>query len=220
MRYFIALKILLTAALLGWLISSGCGSGGTGSDEEKARAIYQRAQELQAEGKSLEAMTEYDNLAGYKETRTYMEAQAALLKQGLAVGGARAGWTIKKMFDIKNDLLSQGRDIHPDGDAVAPLREKDAWGNYMWIEYSTDPRYTFAVFSSGPDGRQKTPDDLALYNHRTFQGRTPPVGASAPAPVPPLEPAPTVRPEPPKQPPPAGRPGETAVELDELLKDK
>ncbi len=151
------------------------------ANEEKARAIYQRAQGLEKQGRILEALQEYDRLIDYKKTKAFETAKAHLSNDGISIGKAIHSWSIKKMFKVKNQLIQKGAEKHPDGNVVVPLSIKDGWGSYIRVEYSTGSKFIFGVISGGPDKKLGTEDDLILYHQKDAQGTPPPSAASAPS---------------------------------------
>ena len=57
-------KHFWAAALLGLALLGGCGGR---TDEEKARAVYKAAQQLRQQGRTLDALREYDRLIAFLE---------------------------------------------------------------------------------------------------------------------------------------------------------
>jgi hypothetical protein len=161
---------LLAVSFLSCVILCGCGDGGP-TDEEKALAIYRKARELRREGLTLEALREYDRLAAFKETRAFQEASSALLKEGITVGAALESWTLKRMFDIKNRLVREGREWHPDGELTVFASQNDAWGTPILIQYSNGPKYSYRIVSAASDEEYHTDDDLRLYEYTKAGGR-------------------------------------------------
>ena len=153
---------LLTVSFLSCVILCGCGDSGP-TDEEKALAIYRKARELRRKGLTLEALQEYDRLADFKETRAFQEASSALLREGVTVGAALQSWTLKRMFDVKNGLVREGRERHADGELTVFSSQNDAWGTPILIQYSNGPKYVYRIGSAGPDKEFNTEDDLRLY---------------------------------------------------------
>ena len=154
-------QLLFVLPILVLFLTAGCGEP---PEEAKAREIYDQARQLVEAGKELDALREYDRLAEFPETKVYQEASAALTKEGISIGHALESWTIKRMYSLKNEMIQQGRDRHPEGDVLVPLVWEDAWGSQFWVQYSTGPRYSFVIFSAGPDQVLRTPDDLTLVN--------------------------------------------------------
>jgi len=138
----------------------GCGKSST---EDAALAIYKKAKSLQHEGRVLDALREFDRLIDFKDTKVFTEADAALSKEGISIGSALESWTLKRMFEVKNRIIRQGRERHPDGNVTVPYTMNDAWGKPLMIEYSQGPKYSFVVISSGKDTKLYTDDDLKLY---------------------------------------------------------
>lgn len=161
--------LLLASAAIILTFILGCGS--EPGPEEKARAIYNEALELEKQGRRLEAMYKYDLLVDYKETETYVEAKEALFEKGLSIGGAVQAYTIQLLFNIKNEYVSQGILSHPEGNAKIKLDREDSWGTPIWIEFAKGKRYDFALLSAGPDKAFKTEDDLVLFNHAEIGDR-------------------------------------------------
>lgn len=133
------------------------------SVEEQAKAVYEKGLELESKGEEIEAMKEFNRLAEFKDSEFYAEAELKLRERGISIGSALESWTLKKMQVIRNDMIRLGQEHHPEGDTTVPILQKDAWGTKFWVEYSSDPRYTFALISAGPDKVFKTDDDLALF---------------------------------------------------------
>ena len=158
-------------------VAPGC--GGEDSQEAEARAIFEKALDLERSGDIMGALAEYDKLAQYPETQVYAEASEALESEGLTIGSAFSSYTLQEMFDILNAIVDKGWTEPPDGIPLAELPEIDAWGTHYWIEYSDGKKFFFAIRSAGPDRLLRTPDDLALY-HRTSAGRQT-AGPPAPA---------------------------------------
>ena len=161
---------LLTVSFVSCVILGGCGDGGP-TDEEKALAICRKARELRRKGLTLEAFREYDRLAAFKETRAFQEASSALLKEGVTVGAALESWTLKRMFDIKNGLVREGRERHPDGELTVFSSQNDAWGTPILIQYSNGPKYSYRILSAASDKEYHTDDDLRLYEYTKAGGR-------------------------------------------------
>jgi hypothetical protein len=140
--------------------------------EEEANAIYEKARELSQQGRMIEAFQEYDRLLEYKKTRSFQKAKAELLKEGVSIGKAVHSYSIQRMFKIKNKLIRERQHRHPDGNVIMPVSTKDGWGSYLRIQYSTGPKFMFAVVSPGPDKNMGTEDDLRLY-HQSGARRSP-----------------------------------------------
>jgi len=141
------------------------------ADEKKAQAIFQQAQSLERQGRTIESLLEYDRLIDYKVTKAFQTAQAHLLKEGISIGKCLHSWSIKKMYAVKNQLIQKGAGRHPDGNVVVPISTKDAWGSFLRVEYSTGPKFIFGVISPGPDKKMGTDDDLCLYHEKAEQNQ-------------------------------------------------
>jgi hypothetical protein len=150
-------SILLVFAII-WIGCSGT------AHEEKARGIYQRARELLQQGRMMEAFQEYDRLMEYKKTSSFQKAKAELLNEGISIGKAVHSYSIQRMFKVKNKLIREQQHRHPDGNVLMPVSTKDGWGSYIRVQYSTGPKFMFAVVSPGPDRNMGTKDDLRLYH--------------------------------------------------------
>jgi hypothetical protein len=164
------------------LIPPGC--GGTDSDpEEQAKAIYAQAKTLETQGNILGALKEYDRLAAYPETQTFAAARDELLKQGYSLGAGLESWTAKLLVEIENELVRRGKELNPQDGLVIHLPKTDAWGQYLWVEYSTGPKFLFRIMSAGPDGQPDTGDELALYHKPPHLSVAPPYADPGNAPL-------------------------------------
>ena len=159
MRKSLGWRFLLIFCLVVGLFCAGCGESEP-TPEEKAQAIYERAKKLESEGKELEALKEYDSLVDYSSLAIYQQARKELAAKGYSIGAAMYSWTIKRMFEAKNEFIGKPSPGAEGQNVIVRLHQKDAWGNFLWIEYGTDPRFAFTVNSAGPDGQEKTGDDL------------------------------------------------------------
>lgn len=199
------LMIMAITAVVGVV---GCSKS---SSEQTAMAIYNKAKALEDEGRRLDALREFDRLIDFKDTKVFSMADAALSREGISIGSALESWTLKRMFEVKNRVIREGRERHPDGNVTVPYGVNDAWGKPLMIEYSRGPKYTFVVISSGKDKTLDTDDDLKLYrgigNGRAVPGAGPHVGTNRVARVEPAS---------------AGSPSaaETVVDLKDLLENQ
>ena len=163
-------KCGLLTVLLVVLILGGCKNA---SNEKKAQAIYDNALKLNQQQRTVEALREYDRLKEYKKTTVFKKAKAELQKDGISIGSSLESWTIQQMYKVRNKLIRQSRFRHPDGDVVVPLMTKDAWGNYIRVQYSSGSKYAFAVLSAGLDKKLNTDDDLRLmHEHEKTRKRS------------------------------------------------
>ena len=153
------------------ILVSMIGCGGPPSPESQAKEIYEKARELEEKGVFPDAYLEYDRLADFSTTKTYKKAEAELAEKLLTPGYAAASWTVKRMFELKNDLLDQHRETHPEGDKTLILSLKDAWGSPLRLVYETDKKFTFVIISLGQDKLLQTEDDLHLYQHKVIGAR-------------------------------------------------
>ena len=173
------LGLLLFAS---WLVLTGCGSS-DGDPEKQAQAIYNQAKAIETQGDVLGALKEYDRLVAYPETKAYATARNELLKKGYSLGAGPESWTAKQLVEVENELVHQGMELNPKDGLVVRLPRTDAWGQYLWVEYSTGFKYVFRVMSAGPDGKPDTGDELALYHKPPHQVEAQPPQASPSAPL-------------------------------------
>ena len=144
------------------LILPGCGGGN--DPEDQAKAIYSQAKALETQGDMLGALKEYDRLVDFPQTLTFATARDELLKQGYSLGAGMESWTSQLIVDMENELVSKGKEFDPQDGLVVRLPKTDAWGQYLWVEYSAGPKFVFRVMSAGPDGLPDTDDDLGIYH--------------------------------------------------------
>jgi hypothetical protein len=132
--------------------------------EAKIQATLKEARGLVKAGKTLDAARVYDSLIEYKEQPFFKDLDASITKEDrVRIGYAVHGWTIERLYSIRNRLVSEGRTRVPEGTATIPLDEKDGWGMEIWLQYVVDKPWLVAVVSAGPDRVFKTPDDLVLF---------------------------------------------------------
>ena len=79
----------------------------------------------------MEALTEFDKLMEYSETPAYAEAEAFVAKEGYSLGKGLSSWTIKKLFEIENELLSVRPEEMPIKGLTVRHPVKDGWGNFF-----------------------------------------------------------------------------------------
>lgn len=125
-------------------------------------AIYEQAKSLEADGKILEALAVYETLAPYEGTDVYKKAETELLAKGISIKSARSSWTIQKMIGMENVIFTQYKSDGSFPDSLALGDLTDAWGQKMLVEYQPSEAHLFKIRSKGPDGIQKTQDDLLL----------------------------------------------------------
>ena len=100
----------------------------------------------------------------FPQTLTFATARDELLKQGYSLGAGMESWTSQLIVDMENELVSKGKEFDPQDGLVVRLPKTDAWGQYLWVEYSAGPKFVFRVMSAGPDGLPDTDDDLGIYH--------------------------------------------------------
>ena len=156
--------VIMVVTFVYVLFQAGC--SGSANTEKQATAIYQKAESLRKEGRMLQALREFSRLVDFSDTKAFKNAEAALLKEGISIKSPLDSWTLKRMMEVQNRLVEQGKDWHRDGDITVPYSVTDAWGRSLMVAYSTGPKYSFYVFSAGADKQFNTDDDLKIYNRR------------------------------------------------------
>jgi len=146
------------------------------AQEMAARSLGKRAINLENAGNYLEAAKIFKLInEKYGDTKYYAELGEQMLKRGISIQDPLASHTSIKMFKLQNMILryKKSKGEYPKGHAIlVPL---DVWGNPLVYKIADDESksYEFLVMSKGPDGKEKTNDDMyIIYSGKKSGGQS------------------------------------------------
>jgi hypothetical protein len=124
--------------------------------------IFSRIKGYIDAGKELNACRLAEDLAPYKETPTYAEAEQYLLSHGISIDDPLGSYTVKKVIQLQNDTEAQRMSTKGLPTPGPRANHKDAWGRPIRIELVSRGGFIYLVRSAGPDGKYMNDDDYVV----------------------------------------------------------
>ncbi|GMT42642.1 MAG: hypothetical protein IEMM0002_1053 [bacterium] len=162
------MKIILSVMFFVMSAAYGCadktGNGGL-AEEMAARSLGGRAMRMEAAGRPHESAKILAELRDkYSRTKYFVQLTAELEAIGISLETPLVSHTSNRMFKLQNLVLryKKSRGYYPAGHVISV--PEDMWGHRLVYKIFKDKSkpYEMYIFSKGPDGKERTDDDIYL----------------------------------------------------------